>query len=40
MNYDIKDINLAAQGALRIEWALQSMPVLRSIQKRFTKEKP
>lgn len=40
MDFDIKDIKLAAQGALRIEWALQSMPVLRSIQKRFTKEKP
>jgi adenosylhomocysteinase len=40
VEFDIKDIKLAAQGALRIEWALQSMPVLRSIQKRFTKEKP
>ena len=40
MNYDIKDINLAAPGALRIEWANQSMPVLESIRKRFAKEKP
>lgn len=40
MNYDIKDLNLAAQGALRIEWALQSMPVLEIIRKRFLKEKP
>ncbi|MBI5586451.1 MAG: adenosylhomocysteinase [Deltaproteobacteria bacterium] len=40
MDFDIKDIKLAAQGGLRIEWALQSMPVLKSIQKRFSKEKP
>ncbi|MBA4395398.1 MAG: adenosylhomocysteinase, partial [Desulfobacca sp.] len=40
MNYDIKDVNLAAQGLLRIEWAHQSMPVLESIRKRFLKEKP
>ena len=40
MNYDIKDLNLAAQGLLRIEWANQGMPVLESIRKRFTKEKP
>lgn len=40
MNYDIKDINLAAQGVLRIEWAHQSMPVLEIIRKRFAKEKP
>jgi adenosylhomocysteinase len=40
LNYDIKDLNLAAQGALRIEWANQSMPVLESIRKRFLKDKP
>ncbi|MGA3084804.1 MAG: adenosylhomocysteinase [Thermodesulfobacteriota bacterium] len=40
MKYDIKDINLAAAGALRIEWSNQSMPVLESIRKRFSKEKP
>jgi adenosylhomocysteinase len=40
LNYDIKDLNLAASGALRIEWANQSMPVLESIRKRFAKEKP
>lgn len=40
MNYDIKDLNLAASGALRIEWSNQSMPVLESIRKRFAKEKP
>jgi len=40
MEYDIKDINLADDGALRIEWANQSMPVLNRIRKRFEKEKP
>ena len=40
MKYDIKDLNLAASGALRIEWSNQSMPVLESIRKRFAKEKP
>ncbi|MCX5702256.1 MAG: adenosylhomocysteinase [Candidatus Omnitrophica bacterium] len=40
MKYDIKDIKLAAKGALRIEWARQDMPVLRLIEKRFAKEKP
>jgi adenosylhomocysteinase len=40
MNYDIKDITLAAKGKLRIEWAEQSMPVLRLIRERFSKEQP
>jgi len=40
MNYDIKDINLAEGGRLRIEWANQSMPVLNRIRQRFEKEKP
>jgi adenosylhomocysteinase len=40
MDYDIKDINLAEAGKLRIEWAERSMPVLRMIRERFTKEKP
>ena len=40
MNFDIKDKGLADKGRLRVEWAAQSMPVLRSIQKRFASEKP
>jgi len=40
MNYDIKDIKLAAGGKLRIEWAEQFMPVLRLIRRRFAKQKP
>jgi len=38
--YDVKDIKLAKQGALRIEWANQNMPVLNRIRRRFAKEKP
>jgi adenosylhomocysteinase len=37
---DIKDINLARKGRLRIEWAAQEMSVLRGIAERFKKEKP
>jgi adenosylhomocysteinase len=40
MKYDIKDIKLAKQGKLRIEWAERNMPVLRLIRERFKKEKP
>jgi adenosylhomocysteinase len=40
MDYDIKDIGLSEKGRLRMEWAEQSMPVLRLIKKRFKKEKP
>jgi len=40
MEYDIKDINLAAQGKQRIEWADREMPVLRLIRERFETEKP
>ncbi len=40
MDYDIKDIGLAEKGRLRIEWAGMSMPVLKTIRERFTREKP
>ena len=40
MDFDVKDKELAAKGQLRIEWAAQSMPVLRSIKERFAAEKP
>ena len=40
MEYDIKDVKLAEEGLLRVEWANQSMPVLNNIKKRFAKEKP
>jgi len=38
--HDVKDVGLAKKGKLRIEWAAQEMPVLRSITERFSKEKP
>ncbi len=37
---DIKDKGLAPKGRLRIEWADNQMPVLKSIRERFEKEKP
>jgi adenosylhomocysteinase len=40
MDFDVKDRSLAEKGKLRIEWAAKSMPVLKSIQERFAKEKP
>nr|HID13946.1 adenosylhomocysteinase [Anaerolineae bacterium] len=39
-DYDIKDLDLAPAGRLRIEWAEREMPVLRFIRERFAKEKP
>jgi len=40
MRYDVKDMKLAPKGKLRIEWASKSMPVLKLIRKRFSKQKP
>src|SRR3989337_638891 len=40
MKYDVKDLKLAKQGRLRIEWAEKNMPVLRMIRERFRKERP
>ena len=40
MSYDVKDVNLAEAGGLRIEYAEQHMPVLRGIRERFEKGKP
>jgi adenosylhomocysteinase len=37
---DVKDLNLAPKGKLRIEWASQWMPVLKLIRKRFITERP
>jgi adenosylhomocysteinase len=39
-NYKVKDIDLAPQGELLVEWAFKHMPVLAQIRKRFEKEKP
>jgi adenosylhomocysteinase len=40
MNHDVKDLRLATQGRLKIEWAARFMPVLESIKKQLAKEKP
>lgn len=40
MNYDIKNIELAAAGKKRIEWAFSDMPVLQQVKEKFTKEQP
>ena len=38
--HDVKNPALAAEGRLKIEWAEQSMPVLRQVRERFAKEQP
>jgi len=38
--HDVKDLKLAPQGKIRIEWADRQMPVLRQIRARFEKEQP
>ena len=38
--HDVKDLTLAKQGKLKIEWAGRNMPVLKLLEKRFAKEKP
>jgi len=40
MDFDVKDINLADKGRLRVEWARRDMPVLDAIRERFEKEQP
>ena len=40
MQYDIQDIHLAEKGMKRIKWAMNQMPVLETIKKRFEQEKP
>lgn len=39
-DYDVKDLNLAKGGKLRIEWAGNQMPVLKLLGERFAKDKP
>jgi adenosylhomocysteinase len=39
-DYKVKDLKLAPQGALLVEWAAKHMPVLAQIRSRFEKEKP
>ena len=40
VEHDVKNPALAGEGRLRIEWAEQSMPVLRQVRERFAREQP
>src|SRR5437660_7090231 len=40
VEHDVKNLSLAPEGRLKIEWAEQSMPVLRQIRERFAHEQP
>ncbi|MBI3034160.1 adenosylhomocysteinase [Candidatus Woesearchaeota archaeon] len=40
MNYAVKDLKLAAQGALNIEYAESQMGALMAVKARFSREKP
>src|SRR5262245_55924301 len=40
IDHDVKDLSLTDAGKLKIEWAEQSMPVLRQVRERFSKEQP
>lgn len=39
-DYEVKDIGLAEQGRLNIEYAERNMPIMLTIKKRMEKEKP
>ncbi len=39
-NYDVKDMSLAKEGKLRIDWAGKEMPVVELIRERFGRQKP
>lgn len=40
MDFDVKNMDLAPGGRLRIEWAEKEMPVLRGIRERFGDDRP
>lgn len=40
MDYDVRELKLAAPGRRKIEWASRFMPVLESIKKKFVKNRP
>jgi adenosylhomocysteinase len=40
MDYDVRDLGLAPKGEARVEWAAQSMPVLKLVHQRFAAERP
>lgn len=40
IKHDIKDISLADNGLVRIEWACKEMPVMQLLLERFARERP
>ncbi len=40
MEYDVKNVELAPGGRLRIDWASTEMPVLKGVQARFNSSRP
>jgi len=40
MEYEVRDLGLAADGVIRWEWASREMPVLRAVRERFARERP
>lgn len=40
LQYDVKDLSLAPEGKLKIEWSGQQMPVLGTLKEKYIKEKP
>jgi len=40
VHFEVKDLSLAPEGLLRIEWAAREMPVIDIIRRRFQKEQP
>jgi len=40
MEYDVKNLDLAPGGRLRIDWANEEMSVLQGVRERFEKERP
>src|SRR5947209_17046436 len=38
--HDVADLSLAAEGAARIAWASEQMPVLAQIRERFERQRP
>ncbi|ADV65547.1 adenosylhomocysteinase [Desulfurococcus mucosus] len=40
MDYRVKDLSLASQGAAKISWAEQNMPVLMLLRRKYSEAKP
>ena len=40
MNSEIRDVKLAPSGHRKIEWVRRNMPLLRSLEEEFRREKP